>query len=70
MGRVRLVSRLGVVLFVALVFGMTACGDRISTANPQAATQPATYTITVTGTATSPVGAVLVHSAVVTLTLQ
>jgi hypothetical protein len=43
----------------------TGCGDRVNTASE--AINATTYTITVTGTATSPAGTALVHSANVTL---
>jgi sugar lactone lactonase YvrE len=45
------------------------CGDRIYT-GATSRTAPATYTITVTGTATSPTGTTLAHSAAVTLLVQ
>jgi hypothetical protein len=43
----------------------TGCGDRINTASESVNAK--TYTVTVTGTATSLAGAALVHSATVTL---
>jgi hypothetical protein len=47
----------------------TGCGDRISTADALALAAK-TYNITVTGTATTPTGSILQHSATVTLLLQ
>jgi hypothetical protein len=47
----------------------TGCGDRIKT-DPLLTTPAKTYTITVTGTATSPTGTPLQHSATVTLVLD
>jgi hypothetical protein len=47
----------------------TGCGDRISTADSLALTAK-TYNITVTGTATTPTGSILQHSATVTLLLE
>ena len=47
-----------------------ACGDRINTANSQVTTQPQTYNITITATATTPTGSPLTHTAIITLTLQ
>jgi hypothetical protein len=43
----------------------TGCGDRINTAPESVSAK--IYTLTVTGTATSPAGTALQHSAVVTL---
>ena len=56
--------------FVAMTLTITACGDRINTASTQATKAPVAYPITLTGTATSPTGTTLIHSATVTLTLQ
>jgi sugar lactone lactonase YvrE len=47
----------------------TGCGARINT-GPQLTSPAKSYTITVTGTATSPTGSPLQHSATVTLTLD
>ncbi|WP_353071445.1 Ig-like domain repeat protein [Tunturiibacter gelidoferens] len=47
----------------------TGCGDRIKT-DPLLTTPAKSYTITVTGTATSPTGSSLQHSATVTLVLD
>ncbi|MBB5345314.1 NHL domain-containing protein [Tunturibacter empetritectus] len=47
----------------------TGCGARIN-ADPQLTSPAKSYTITVTGTATSPTGSPLQHSATVTLTLN
>jgi hypothetical protein len=62
----RRLPRLLAVLLVAspLIFA-TGCGDRIYTGNVINASK--TYTITITGTATSPTGAPLQHAATVTL---
>jgi uncharacterized protein (DUF983 family) len=46
----------------------SGCGDRINTAN--VAVVPTTYTITVTGTATTAAATVLQHSTNVSLILQ
>jgi sugar lactone lactonase YvrE len=48
---------------------ITGCGDRISTADVLALSAKP-YTITVTGTATTPTGSILQHSATVTLLLE
>jgi hypothetical protein len=59
--------------FLALVsFALllaTGCGDRISTADALALSAKP-YTITVTGTATTPTGSILQHSTTVTLLLE
>ncbi|WP_158941297.1 Ig-like domain repeat protein [Granulicella sp. S190] len=47
----------------------SGCGDRIKT-DPLLNSPSKSYTITVTGTATSPTGSLLLHSATVTLVLQ
>jgi hypothetical protein len=47
----------------------TGCGDRISTADALALSAKP-YTITVTGTATTPTGSILQHSTTVTLLLE
>ena len=69
MRRIRMRSALGLivaagscVLFAVLA---TGCGNRINTAAESVNAK--TYTVTVTGTATSPAGTALVHSVVVTL---
>ncbi len=56
-------------LFSATLLFATGCGDRISTADSLALTAK-TYNITVTGTATTPTGSILQHSATVTLLLE
>jgi hypothetical protein len=59
---------LGLVCVVCCIFFatlITGCGNRINSDN--AAIQSTTYTLTVTGTATGPIGNALVHTAVVTL---
>ena len=48
---------------------ITGCGDRINTASALGLTAKP-YTITVTGTATTPTGSILQHSTTVTLLLQ
>ena len=53
------------ILLVATLLFATGCGDRIYTGNAINASK--TYTITVTGTATSPTGTSLQHAATVTL---
>jgi sugar lactone lactonase YvrE len=58
---------LALVSFAVLL--ATGCGDRISTADSLALTAK-TYTITVTGTATTPTGSILQHSTTVTLLLE
>jgi sugar lactone lactonase YvrE len=56
-------------LTIAFLTLNTGCGDRIYTGNqPTNPTQ--TYTIAITGTATTPIGATLTHSATVTLQIQ
>jgi hypothetical protein len=62
----RISSMLAVILLATPVLVLTGCGDRIYTGN--SATQSSkTYTITVTGTATSAAGAAIQHGATVTL---
>jgi sugar lactone lactonase YvrE len=63
-------SLLTILSFGGMTLTITACGDRINTASTQATKAPATYTITFTGTATSPAGTTLTHSATVNITLQ
>ncbi|MCU1321519.1 MAG: repeat containing protein [Acidobacteriaceae bacterium] len=66
----RIIPTLFAIALVSLVtLATTSCGDRISKADTQAATV-SSYAITVTGTATSATGSALVHTAVVSLTLQ
>jgi sugar lactone lactonase YvrE len=60
--------------FLLAIAGITlllasGCGDRIKT-DPALTSQPKTYAITVTGTATGPVGDTLQHTATVTLVLN
>jgi hypothetical protein len=62
------------VLFAAAIISLplmltTGCGDRISPADALALNAK-TYTITVTGTATTPTGSTLQHSTTVTLLLE
>jgi hypothetical protein len=52
-------------LITVVMLSATGCGDRIYPASQS--TQPTQYTITVTGTATSPAGTTLQHTATVTL---
>lgn len=60
---------MGVVLLVAassvLLVTLAGCGNRVNTASEAASAK--TYTLTVTGTATSPAGTAVQHSASVTL---
>ncbi len=58
-----------ILLCVGMALTLTACGDRIKTASSQGAL-PTPYGITLSGTATSPTGTTLTHSATVTLILQ
>jgi sugar lactone lactonase YvrE len=67
-------SRRAIKLFTLALLSVTlllatGCGDRISTANSLALSAK-TYTITVTGTATTASGSVLQHSTTVTLLLE
>jgi sugar lactone lactonase YvrE len=67
-------SRKARIYFVGIVGTLAAmtlngCGDRIYSGT-QASSNPKPYAITVTGTATTPSGAVLQHTASVTLILQ
>jgi hypothetical protein len=55
---------------VALGMGLSGCGDRVSPYAAGAGTASQSYSITVTGTGTSSSGAVLTHSAVVTLVVE
>ncbi|MGD0446206.1 MAG: hypothetical protein ABSA39_19910 [Edaphobacter sp.] len=60
------------VVLATLTFALltaTGCGDRISTADALLLSAK-NYTITVTGTATSPTGSILQHSTNVTLVLE
>ena len=70
----RRTHRLRALYSITLIFLITlttvACGDRVNTANSEATTQPQTYNITITATATTPTGSPLTHSINVTLTLQ
>ena len=59
-----------IALLSLITLATVGCGDRINTANSQSTTQPQTYNITLTATATAPTGAVLIHFTTVTLTLQ
>ena len=59
-----------IALISLITLTTVACGDRINTANSEATTQPQTYNITITGTATTPTGSPLTHSTTITLTLQ
>jgi hypothetical protein len=60
-------AALALVSFALLL--ATGCGDRISTADALALSAKP-YTITVTGTATTPTGSILQHSTTVTLLLE
>ena len=62
--------RLCLLALIALiaVSSLSGCGDRIYTGAQSSTAEP--FTITVTGTATSPSGSVLQHNATVTLILQ
>jgi sugar lactone lactonase YvrE len=65
-------SKINLLAFTLVGLALTlcsGCGDRINTANLAAAPLK-TYTITVTGTATTPAGSNLQHSATVSLILQ
>jgi hypothetical protein len=65
--RVRLAARLALkaASCILLALWLTGCGDRVNT-GPELS-HASTYTITVTGTATSPAGTAIQHSANVTL---
>jgi sugar lactone lactonase YvrE len=62
-------NKLSIILLTAITTLTTACGDRINT-GAQSAASLRSYPITVTATATSPTGATLTHTAVVTLIIQ
>ena len=66
----RLRALYSIALMSLIPLTTVACGDRINTATPQATTQPQTYNITITATATTPTGSPLTHSTAITLTLQ
>ncbi len=66
----RLRTLYSIALMSLITLTTTACGDRINTANSEATTQPQTYNITITATATTPTGSPLTHSTTITLTLQ
>ncbi len=59
-----------ITLLSLITLTTVACGDRVNTANSEATTQPQTYNITITATATTPTGSPLTHSTTITLTLQ
>jgi Bacterial Ig-like domain (group 3)/NHL repeat len=65
----RLRALYSIALISLITLTTVACGDRVNTANSEA-TQPQTYNITITATATTPTGSPLTHSATITLTLQ
>jgi hypothetical protein len=65
--RAAMLTTLGIAFGFLLVTFATGCGDRINTASESVNAK--TYTLTVTGTATSPGGSALQHSAVVTLSV-
>ncbi|HEU5341733.1 Ig-like domain repeat protein [Edaphobacter sp.] len=68
-GRRKLTAIFAAIFLVAALLPCTGCGDRINTAG--LGTSSATpYTITVTGTATTPSGTTVAHSATVTLVVQ
>ena len=67
--RPRVRRKITALLTIAFLAIFTGCGDRIYTGDQS--TNPAkTYSIAVTGTATTPAGATLTHTATVTLLLQ
>jgi sugar lactone lactonase YvrE len=66
----RIAAKLLTLTFLSITTLLASgCGDRISTADAQALSAKS-YTITVTGTATTSTGSILQHSATVTLLLQ
>jgi sugar lactone lactonase YvrE len=68
--RARIVVRIGLVAITTLpLMLLTACGDRVNATSALSAPSQ-TYTITVTGTATTSARTTLQHSATVTLILQ
>jgi hypothetical protein len=50
--------------------GLSGCGNRVTAYGSSAAAATKSYPLTVTGTGTSASGAVLTHSAVVTLVVE
>jgi uncharacterized protein YceK len=60
----------GVLCLGVLAMVLSGCGDRVSPYAAGAGTASQSYSITVTGTGTSSSGAVLTHSAVVTLVVE
>jgi sugar lactone lactonase YvrE len=60
---------LAVALCSIALLAATGCGDRVDTASSATTAASKSYTITVTGTATTPTGAILQHSANITLIL-
>ena len=62
-------NKLSIILLTTITTLTTACGDRINT-GAQSAASLASYPITITATATSPTGATLTHTVVVTLVMQ
>ena len=67
--RRRIRQRLAVLFVLGVLGGLAGCGDRTNLGTTAAAASKS-YTITVTGTATGSNGAVLTHSAAVTLVVQ
>jgi sugar lactone lactonase YvrE len=67
--RSRMMTRLAIAILASALTFCSGCGSRVNTAGEFIA--PAkSYTITVTGTATSPTGGILQHSTAVTLLIQ
>lgn len=67
--RRRPTTMLAAIFLTAALTLATGCGDRIYTGGP-GNNSPTPYTITVTGTATTPSGATVAHTATVTLIVQ
>ncbi len=61
---------LAVALCCISLLAATGCGDRVNAANSAATAASKSYTITVTGTATTPTGSILQHSTNVTLIVE
>ena len=65
----KMTLRLVLILWASSFIFCSGCGSRINTGD-QTTTPAKTYTITVTGTATSPTGSILQHSTTVNLIVQ
>jgi hypothetical protein len=65
----RILARLAAFAILSSALLATGCGDRISTADALLLSAK-NYTITVTGTATTPTGSILQHSTNVTLVIE